>query len=151
MNKRFALPLTSVNEIWKMDLDNTYNVEGQKTIIIRGKSLPLFYMDDWLGRHLRGKHHNKKKPDRSKQGHQVVVVQLGSQLVAFVVDGLIGQEEVVIKPLDGLLQGTPGMSGATITSDGGIALILDVPSLLDAYAKKSNEFLAAMKLKEKAK
>ena len=97
-------------------------------------------------------HHHKKKPDHSsKQGHQVVVVQLGSQLVAFVVDGLIGQEEVVIKPLDGLLQGTPGMSGATITSDGGIALILDVPSLLDAYAKKSNEFLAAMKLKEKAK
>ena len=36
-------------------------------------------------------------------------MQLGSQLVAFVVDGLIGQEEVVIKPLDGLLQGTPGM------------------------------------------
>lgn len=144
----FALPLTSVSEIWKMDLGNTYNVEGQKTIIIRGKSLPLFYMDDWLGRHLRGKHHSKNRAERSKQA-QVVVVQMGSQLVAFVVDGLIGQEEVVIKPLDGLLQGTPGMSGATITSDGGIALILDVPSLLDAYAKKSNEFLAAMKEKVK--
>ena len=55
----FALPLTSVNEIWKMDLDNTYNVEGQKTIIIRGKSLPLFYMDDWLGV-IYVEHHNKK-------------------------------------------------------------------------------------------
>ncbi|MEH6556036.1 chemotaxis protein CheW, partial [Pseudoalteromonas tetraodonis] len=52
----------------------------------------------------------------------------------FVVDSLIGQEEVVIKPLDALLQGTPGMAGATITSDGGIALILDVPSMLKHYA-----------------
>ena len=49
-------------------------------------------------------------------------------------DSLIGQEEVVIKPLDALLQGTPGMAGATLTSDGGIALILDVPSLLKHYA-----------------
>ena len=49
---------------------------------------------------------------------------------------LIGQEEVVIKPLDSLLHGTPGMAGATITSDGGIALIIDIPNMLRFYAKK---------------
>ena len=54
--------------------------------------------------------------------------------MAFVVDALLGQEEVVIKALDKLLSGTPGMAGATITSDGGIALILDLPSLLKHYA-----------------
>jgi two-component system chemotaxis sensor kinase CheA len=43
----------------------------------------------------------------------------------------------VIKPLDRLLHGTPGMAGATITSDGGIALIIDIPSMLKFYAKKS--------------
>lgn len=52
-------------------------------------------------------------------------------------DALIGQEEVVIKPLDALLQGTAGMAGATITSDGGIALILDIPSLLKRYANSN--------------
>jgi two-component system chemotaxis sensor kinase CheA len=51
-----------------------------------------------------------------------------------VVDQLIGQEEVVIKPLGKMLQGTPGMAGATITGDGRIALILDVPSMLKRYA-----------------
>ena len=64
-------------------------------------------------------------------------MQLGNQQVAFVVDRLIGQEEVVIKPLDRLLHGTPGMAGATITSDGGIALIIDIPNMLKFYAKKS--------------
>jgi two-component system, chemotaxis family, sensor kinase CheA len=68
----------------------------------------------------------------------VVIVTVGTRRVGFVVDQLIGQEEVVIKPLGKMLQGTPGMAGATITGDGTIALILDIPSLLRRYAKGSN-------------
>ena len=48
----------------------------------------------------------------------------------------MGQEEVVIKPLGRMLQGTPGMAGATITGDGRIAIILDVPSMLKSYASR---------------
>ena len=65
----------------------------------------------------------------------VVIVTVGTRRVGFVVDQLIGQEEVVIKPLGKMLQGTPGIAGATITGDGTIALILDIPSLLRRYAK----------------
>lgn len=124
----FALPLAGVNEIFHLDLTNTNVVDGQLTIIVREKAIPLFYLDQWLVRD-----YVDKPRDR---GH-VVIVQLGNQQVGFVVDSLIGQEEVVIKPLDRLLHGTPGMAGATITSDGGIALIVDVPSMLKYYAKKS--------------
>ena len=59
-------------------------------------------------------------------------------------DGLIGQEEVVIKPLDELLKGTPGMAGATITSDGGIALIIDVPNLLKHYAHRQYKNMSGL-------
>ncbi|MDX3773765.1 chemotaxis protein CheA [Chromatiaceae bacterium AAb-1] len=125
----FALPLAGVNEIFHLDLAKTNIVDGQLTIVVRNKAIPLFYLEHWL---VKGS--NKKL--RREQGH-VVIVQIGTQQVGFVVDSLIGQEEVVIKPLDSLLQGTPGMAGATITSDGGIALILDVPNLLKHYAGKS--------------
>ncbi|WP_413110690.1 chemotaxis protein CheW [Thaumasiovibrio sp. DFM-14] len=125
----FALPLASVSEIFNLDLDKTNVVDGQKTIIVREKAIPLFYLQDWLIAP------NRPKNDRSK-GH-VVIVHIGHQRIGFVVDTLIGQEEVVIKPLDALLQGTPGMAGATITSDGHIALILDVPNLLKRYAGKA--------------
>jgi two-component system chemotaxis sensor kinase CheA len=121
----FALPLGSVSEIINMDISKTHKVDGQLTMIVSSKAIPLFYLGDWLNR-------IPVDVDRS-QGH-VVVMQMGTQQVGFVVDSLIGQEEVVIKPLDALLQGTPGMAGAMITSDGGIALILDVPSLLKRYA-----------------
>jgi two-component system chemotaxis sensor kinase CheA len=124
----FALPLASVNEIFHLDLSNTNSVDGQLTIIVREKAIPLFYLDQWLVRDFVVKSRDK--------GH-VVIVQLGNQQVGFVVDSLIGQEEVVIKPLDRLLHGTPGMAGATITSDGGIALILDIANMLKFYAKKS--------------
>jgi len=122
----FALPLTNVNEIFHLDLAKTNVVNGQLTIVIRDRAIPLFYLRDWLA----------PKAPRAEKGKglgHVVIVQLGTQLVAFVVDGLLGQEEVVIKALDKLLSGTPGMAGATITSDGGIALILDLPSLLKHY------------------
>lgn len=125
----FALPLSCVNEIFHLDLTRTKMVDGQSTIIVRDKALPFFYLQDWL---VRGMAPGSVRKDK---GH-VVIVQVGTQQVGFVVDNLIGQEEVVIKPLDKLLHGTPGMAGATITSDGGIALILDVPNLLKAYARR---------------
>ncbi|WP_038179957.1 chemotaxis protein CheA [Vibrio rhizosphaerae] len=126
----FALPLASVSEIFHLDLSRTNVVDGQLTIIVREKSIPLFYLQNWLAPRQGIIEHRKG------HGH-VVIVQLGNQRVGFVVDTLIGQEEVVIKPLDNLLQGTPGMAGATITSDGHIALILDVPDLLKNYAAAS--------------
>ncbi|MCG9756922.1 chemotaxis protein CheA [Shewanella insulae] len=125
----FALPLSSVSEIFHLDLTKTNIVDGQLTVIVREKAVPLFYLEHWLSRKEAGFKHGDKQ-----HGH-VVIVQLGTMQIGFVVDSLIGQEEVVIKPLGTLLHGTPGMAGATITSDGGIALILDVPGLLKHYAK----------------
>ncbi|OOE69999.1 chemotaxis protein CheA [Salinivibrio sp. IB282] len=121
----FAFPLSNVSEIISLDMSKTNTVDGQLTLIVRDKAIPIFFLQDWLCR-------SATDIDKTK-GH-VVIVQIAHQRIAFVVDTLFGQEEVVIKPLDELLQGTPGMAGATITSDGHIALILDVPNLLKHYA-----------------
>lgn len=126
----FALPLVSVNEIFHMDLRKTHFVDGREVINIRDNSVPLFFLKRWLlNRGLI-----TDEPANDDPYAHVVIVTVGTQRVGFVVDQLIGQEEVVIKPLGKMLQGTPGMSGATITGDGRIALILDVPGLLKRYA-----------------
>ncbi|MBU2887215.1 chemotaxis protein CheA [Gilvimarinus agarilyticus] len=126
-NQTFALPLVSVNEIFHMDLTRSHVVDGQECVAIRDQAIPLFFLKNWL---INGAHVSTKN---QKEGH-VVIVTVGTRRVGFVVDQLIGQEEVVIKPLGKMLQGTPGMAGATITGDGTIALILDVPSLLQSYS-----------------
>ncbi len=130
-NQTFALPLVSVNEIFNMDLAKSNIVDGQECITIREKAIPMFYLKKWLVVQgaMRRVENDHMTPD---QGH-VVIVSVGTRRVGFVVDQLIGQEEVVIKPLGKMLQGTPGMAGATITGDGTIALILDVPSMLKQY------------------
>jgi two-component system chemotaxis sensor kinase CheA len=125
----FALPLVSVNEIFHMDLSKSHVIDGQNCIAIRDQAIPLFYLKEWLIK-------NAVINTRKDYAH-VVIVTVGTRRVGFVVDQLIGQEEVVIKPLGKMLQGTPGMAGATITGDGTIALILDIPSLLRRYAKGS--------------
>jgi two-component system chemotaxis sensor kinase CheA len=124
----FALPLVNVNEIFHLDLTKTNVVDGQLCVVIRDRTLPLYYLRRWL---VRG-YANAKLP---AEGH-VVVVQSGTQRVGFLVDELIGQEEVVIKPLGALLHGTTGLAGATITGDGGIAIILDIPGLMRRYATR---------------
>ncbi len=125
----FALPLVNVSEIFDLDLNNTNMVDGQRVVMVRDIPLPLFYLSQWL---IKGAEEQPVK-EGSDSAH-VVVVHAGTQKVGFVVDQLIGQEEVVIKPLGALLQDVPGLAGATITGDGKISLILDVPSLLRKHA-----------------
>jgi len=126
-NQAFAFPLVNVNEIFHLDLSRTNVVDGQEVVIVRDKALPLFYLKRGL---VASAAHEEQR-----EGH-VVSLSVGTQRIGFVVDQLVGQEEVVIKPLGKMLQGTPGMSGATITGDGRIALILDVPSMLKHYAAR---------------
>ncbi len=125
-DQAFALPLASVVEILDLDLGKTNVVDGQEVVIVRDQALPLFYLKDWL---IRGSRNGKPR-----EGGHVVVVNASGRHVGFVVDHLIGQEEVVIKALGAKLHGLDGLAGATITGDGMIALILDVPSLMKRYA-----------------
>ena len=123
----FALPLVNVKEIINFRREQAQDINGRKILVVRGKALPLFYLTRWL---VSGVHELTVD-----QGH-VVIVGVGSQTLGFIVDELIGQEEVVIKPLGAMLSGARGLSGATITGNGRIALILDLPELIDAYGRR---------------
>ena len=123
---QFALPLTNVYETFNMDPGQINVVDGQDVIRIRDQTLPLFYLHPWLVR--------SNSFDGPKVEHKVLVIQMGGSRLCLVVDHIIGQEEVVIKPLGKILNVVPGFSGATITGDGSIALVLDMPSLMGAYA-----------------
>jgi two-component system chemotaxis sensor kinase CheA len=126
---QFALPLSNVYEAFNMRSDQINVIDGQHVIRVRDKPLPLFYLNPWLIQH--------ESFDGPNDSQKVIVVQMGNQRFCLVVDHIEGQEEVVIKPLGTMLSNTQGFSGATITGDGSIALIIDVPSLMDEYAANS--------------
>lgn len=122
----FAMPLVNVSEIFNLDSARTNTVDGKLVVIVRNKAVPLYYLREWL---VKG----ASREDRSTTGY-VVVINISEHRIACVVEQLIGQEEVVIKPLGALLHGTRGFAGATITGNGRIALILDFSGLIRSYA-----------------
>ena len=120
----YAIPLTSVQEIFDFNPDNTNVIDGQQMVRLRHKSVPLFFLSDWLA----------PECDKSDRSHdKVVIVLIGNQRVGLVVDQVNGQEEVVIKPLGVMLKKLEGYAGATITGNGQIALILDLPGVMQRF------------------
>ena len=86
--------------------------------------IPLYFLSEWLA------------PESVKDeydGDKVIIVSVGNQRVGLVVDQVNGQEEVVIKPLGIGLKDVRGYAGATITGNGNIALILDLPGVVERF------------------
>lgn len=121
--RTFALPLSSVGEIITLAGSARASVDGKPCLILRDKPIPLLDFRRWLGK--------ASQEISDTDAEQVAVVNIGDQKVGLLVDRVLGQEEVVIKPLGVLLHGTRGFAGATVTGNGGVALIFDVPGLVD--------------------
>jgi len=120
----YAIPLTGVQEIFDYQADKVNYIDGRKMVRLRDKSIPLLFLSDWL------------QPDlgiEDFKGYKVVIVAFGSQRVGMVVEYVNGQEEVVIKPLGVKLANLRGYAGATITGNGSIALILDIPGVVERF------------------
>ena len=120
----FALPIAVVDEIFSFDQTNSKIVDGQRVVVRQDEVLPFFVLGNWL---------LSSVGDAPKEQY-VVVVSVGAKRMGLLVDRLLGQEDVVIKPLGPELQDIGGFAGATINGDGRMALIIDVPGLIRNYA-----------------
>jgi two-component system chemotaxis sensor kinase CheA len=120
----YALPLTSILEIVRPTPEMLHSVNSRPVLQLRNTVMPLIDLRQRLDHQTS----DGKAPF-------AVVVACGAQRAGLIVDRLIGQQEVVIKPLDEAHAGGP-FSGATIREDGGVSLILDIALLL--HPRKAN-------------
>jgi two-component system chemotaxis sensor kinase CheA len=116
----FAIPIHSVLEIVSGDEAQISLVSGEEVLILRGNTIPLINLGEVLG------------IQTQKVGF-VVVVLIGNRRVAMAVEDMLGDEEVVIKPLGKFFGDVEGISGATITGDGSVVLILDPVGLVRRF------------------
>ncbi|MGB5685490.1 MAG: chemotaxis protein CheW [Candidatus Electrothrix sp.] len=119
--EKFTIPLTTVEETLRVFRHEISEIEGVDVIHLRESTMPIFQL---------AKIYNIDRQGQEEGKMFVVVVSTGTQELGLVVDELLGQEEVVIKPLADYLRVESGFSGATILGDGGISLILDIPELV---------------------
>ncbi len=123
----YSIPLQSIVEIVRPEPEEIRSVSGHPVMKLRDIVLPLIDMRRRLN-----------ETDVEDGGRFAVVVAVGGQRVGLCVDRLVGQQEIVIKPLDdSYTQGGP-FSGATIQEDGNVCLILDVVQLIRNAGTSSN-------------
>lgn len=115
----YAIPLTSVLDVASIQKDEIKNLEGQEAIIYRDHILPVFWLKDILNQY----------SSSDFEELYVVVVEGNKGKVGVIVDEVIDRDEIVVKPLTGILKNVNGLAGATILGDGRVALILDLSNI----------------------
>ncbi len=118
---KYAIPLSPIEETLKISRDDIDNVSGQHVIVIRDRVCPLFELNDLL--------HTGGNGSNSDEHKYIIVISMGDRKYCIAVDKLLGQEEVVIKTLDGIDTSSSFVLGATITGDGKVVFILDVTGI----------------------
>lgn len=122
--RRFVIPLLSVIESFQPIKGQIVNIEGQGEIVrVREDILPLMRL-----------HRAFRVPDARTVPEEalLIVVDSDGERAALQVDEVLGMQSVVVKALSSYLPRLPGVSAATILGDGGVAVILDVKTLIDA-------------------
>lgn len=119
--EKYAIPLNSIKEIISINKNNIKNVQGKEVILYRNNVLPIVRLDSIL---------DVERDVEEREEITIVVVKKGDKNSGFIVDNLIGQQEIVIKSLGKYLAGIKAIAGATILGDGQVALIIDTNSLI---------------------
>ncbi|MBI5015729.1 MAG: chemotaxis protein CheA [Deltaproteobacteria bacterium] len=119
--ERFALPLSLVEECIELTRDDVARAHGRHLAPVRGELVPYVRLREWFGTEGEG-----------PPIEQIAITSVDGSRFGFVVDHVIGQHQTVIKALGKMYQDIEGLSGATILGDGSVALILDVPKLVQS-------------------
>ncbi len=139
----YAIPLSSVTESFKLNPEKIEIIDGQEVTQLRNLVLPLLRLKEAFGLQQEKERQQVSSANLdhgdngfSQERSFVVVIGLAEKKIGVIVDELLGQQEIVIKPLGRYLINTPGFAGATTLGDGRIVLILDVVGLIESLNAK---------------
>ncbi len=118
----YAFPLVMVASILRLEDKDIQFIRGKPVTMLRDSVLPLISLSEVF--------EISEAQQKKKDWYYVVVVHYGKLTAGIIVDRLLGQEEVVVKSLGALIGDIQGISSAAILGDGHVALIIDVPGLL---------------------
>ncbi len=154
----FAIPIGAISEVINYEGEMVHDVNGSDVIELRGEVIPLFYLnkltknagvdiktgdlEEIIAAHgvAQGSALAKSVAEgrNSQSEGYIIIVRDANMVVGVVIDGLIGQEEAVVKSITEMFDYNPAISGATITGDGSVHMILDIPYLMRDIHRKGS-------------
>jgi len=131
----FAIPFSSIERSVSISPKDIKSMADQDVAVVDGQHVPLVRLDKVFGLGARGEGGKPKPVGLEPRACTAVLVRRGEDIAGIVIDRLINEQEIIVKPLSPVLRATKGFSGSTILGDGKTILILDVVSLLEDTAK----------------
>jgi len=125
----YSIPITSVIESLRIKPEDIRLIDNNEVFNVRSDVISLLRLNRLFGIRSEGQ----------QEYHFIVIVGSSEKKMGFMVDSLIGEEDVVIKPLRDQYTNSPGIAGASILGDGSVSLIIDVGQLLELGLKKEME------------
>ena len=125
----YSIPITSVIESLRIKPEDIRMIDNNEVFNVRSDVISLLRLNRLFG----------IKSEGQQEYHFIVIVGSSEKKMGFMVDSLIGEEDVVIKPLRDQYTNSPGIAGASILGDGSVSLIIDVGQLLELGLKKEME------------
>ena len=127
-NEIFAIPLMSIRETIKIDQKDLKLIKNFEVIRVRDEVIPIIRLDKELG---ILKAPEALSPEEETQDEKlcVVIVEYGAKSLGLLVNRVLAEQDIVVKPLGSMVKRIKGITGATILADGRVALILDIMSL----------------------
>ena len=122
----YSIPITSVIESHRVKGEDISRIDNYEVFNVRNEVISLLRLNRLFG----------IKSAESSEFNYIVIVGTSEKKVGLMVDSLIGEEDVVIKPLRDQFTNSPGIAGASILGDGSVSLIIDVSQLLDLGLKQ---------------
>lgn len=122
----YSIPITSVIESHRVKAEDISRIDNYEVFNVRNEVISLLRLNRLFG----------IKSSESSEFNYIVIVGTAEKKVGLMVDSLIGEEDVVIKPLRDQFTNSPGIAGASILGDGSVSLIIDVSQLLDLGLKQ---------------
>ncbi|HPS44012.1 MAG TPA: chemotaxis protein CheA [Treponemataceae bacterium] len=122
----YSIPITSVIESHRVQADEIKRIDNYEVFNVRNEVISLLRLNRLFG----------IKSVESSEYSYIVIVGTAEKKVGLMVDSLIGEEDVVIKPLRDQFTNSPGIAGASILGDGSVSLIIDVSQLLELGLKQ---------------
>ena len=116
----FGLPLEAIIETTRVPHAAISKVGAASVVVLRDRALPVIDLATALG----------IEPRADDDGATLVVAAANGECGAFRVDRIVERLDLILKPLEGLLAGTPGIMGTTLLGDGRVLLVLDIAEML---------------------
>ncbi|MEW5961132.1 MAG: chemotaxis protein CheA, partial [Chloroflexota bacterium] len=124
----YAIPLTGIIESLYLADVRVNTVKGSPTILWRNSVLPLIDLPPYFNISVSNHNGHNRAHNRKKA---IVTVAWGKQRVGLVVEEILGKQDIVVKSLNPIMGELPSLSGAAILGDGRVALIIDIPGLIN--------------------